>query len=121
MGGSIRALAHYAITQTPRKTDCRVQLGIKSGSTPERQLMSVNQPYFPYWTGITPNRESLQSDKRPNAEDFDQITAEVLAVQDCFQQPHIADIPSNPTNAELATVVNMILAALRESKIILPL
>ena len=48
--------------------------------------MSVNKPQFPNWDGTAPNRPNRLVDKAPDFEDWDQVTAEVLAHQDAVQQ-----------------------------------
>lgn len=45
--------------------------------------MSVNVSEFPIvvWAGITPNHPSREDDKDPNFNDYDQLVAELIAVQ----------------------------------------
>lgn len=43
--------------------------------------MSVNEPQFPNWDGLTPTLHSRLDDKSPDYETADQYTAEILAVQ----------------------------------------
>lgn len=48
--------------------------------------MSLNQAYFPdeVWAGQTPDRDSRLDDKAPDFEDWDQMTAEMIAVQEAI-------------------------------------
>lgn len=48
--------------------------------------MSVNVPYFPgtKWAGITPSRSSRIDDLAPSFEDFDQLVAEMISLQDQY-------------------------------------
>lgn len=43
--------------------------------------MSVNVAKYPNWDGLTPTRGSRNDDRSPDYEDWDQIVAEVLAIQ----------------------------------------
>jgi hypothetical protein len=54
--------------------------------------MSVNEADFPgaLWDGLGPNRTSRMDDKRPDFEDWDQLVAEVMAMQDDSIIPLVA-------------------------------
>jgi hypothetical protein len=82
--------------------------------------MGINQANFPNWDGTTPTRPSRHVNRRPDPDDHDQLSAEVLAIQDCFQRPGITELPADPTILELAAKVNEIIITLREANIILP-
>lgn len=45
--------------------------------------MSVNTPYYPttIWDGTTPTRSLRSDNKAPDYEDFDQLVAEIIALQ----------------------------------------
>lgn len=45
--------------------------------------MSVNAAYYPaaVWSGVTPSRSGRDIDREPNFEDFDQVVAEIIALQ----------------------------------------
>lgn len=63
--------------------------------------MSINNPQFPVkvWDGTTPTRNDRQINAAPSAEDWDQVTAEMIAMQihtdlsdAAFNQATIADL-----------------------------
>ncbi len=45
--------------------------------------MSINEPQYPtsVWDGLSPKRNSRQSDRHPVYEDWDQVVAEVISTQ----------------------------------------
>lgn len=75
--------------------------------------MSENSSGFPaaVWDGLGPNRSSLKEDRRPDYEDYDQLVAEVRAIQTFLSTavPYSA-LGSNPgtvvlTNTQGTTMV----------------
>lgn len=62
--------------------------------------MSINQAQFPaaIWNGLAPGREDRLTDRGPQSEDFDQLAAEVIAVQEAVQQPY-AGLDDGPLTA----------------------
>lgn len=71
--------------------------------------MGYNAANFPasVWDGTSKNRDSRNEDSTPGIDDWSQITAEVVAIQDQFRQSAITDLTDNSGGTADSTVEAM--------------